>query len=261
MKVKNGKRCGSIATTHPLVKKMQAPVHTRWEHIGNACCQFVSKVDGFRSMSIAITNTEKSASQRNKVASDLCSLLQEKSLVTMAYFLSAYHQSYWIPNFSWLKTIDEQTKVSGFASRHMSLRTFVMQQRLQKLMVAWSIDPCFTAFMNRKNEHNEQEQHLLHNTLPIWFFEDVKLMFSKHFIAQWCGPNLLKLTLASIPETSTSFARWLLNLPMTNETIFSKTHDESTHLPTAVRFIAQNASIDDIKQQSFFIEYKIAIEK
>ena len=86
-------------------------------------------------------------------------------------------------------------------------------------------------------------------------------MFKKRFVDQWCGSRLIQLTLASVLEVSTAFARWLFNLPINDETFKSKVHNEIIHLPSAISFVTKKVSVHDIKQKSFFIEHEVAIKK
>ena len=97
-------------------------------------------MDGFEKVALRITNGEKSGSQRNKVASELYSLIREPSLVSMAYFLQGYHLLFWKPNFDWLKLKCPVTKVSGYASRLISTRAFIVSQQLAKLKVTWPVE-------------------------------------------------------------------------------------------------------------------------
>ena len=87
-------------TDSPFGEKFQEPACTRWEHTETACVQFVPKIKGFQKLSSGATNTEKSTSQRNKVASDFHSLLKEKALITLSCFPSSCHNGFWLPHFS-----------------------------------------------------------------------------------------------------------------------------------------------------------------
>jgi hypothetical protein len=241
--------------------KFQEPVYTRWEYVGTACCQFLPKINGFQKVAKCITNVEKAGSERSKVASDLYSLIGENILISMAYFLSAYHLSFWLPNFSWLKMIDPITKVSGYASRHMSTRTFIVSEQLKKLKITWSVEPEFKEFISRRALHTGNEETILYKDLPRLFFEDVSCMFEKHMVKQWCSTKLLKLTIASIPEIATSFARWIFNLPIENKSIFSEIHNTSIHLPSCIQYITQYTSVTDIQSDTFITQFQSAIKK
>ena len=83
----------------PCGQKFQEPVHARWEHIGVAATQFLDRIEGFCNVAEGVIKAEKSYSQRNKVASELCSLTKESALITMIYFLVACHKCFWFPNF------------------------------------------------------------------------------------------------------------------------------------------------------------------
>ena len=119
----------------PFGKMFQQPACTRWVHIGTVCCQFVHRVEGFRKIALGVTNVEYSQYQRNKVASDVFSLVQEPVMLSMNHFLSVYHNNYWLPNFSSLKMIDSMTKVSEYCSRHLSTRAFIMKKHLDRLKI------------------------------------------------------------------------------------------------------------------------------
>ena len=78
----------------PFGERFQEPVRTRLEHIVKACCQFLDEIDGFQAVAKCVTNAEKTTSQRNKVASDLFSLMNEHVLLMMSFFLAAHHKSF-----------------------------------------------------------------------------------------------------------------------------------------------------------------------
>ena len=102
---------------------------------------------------------------------------------------------------------------------------------------------------------------MLFHTLPKAFLEDAQSMFNKHFVRQWLSNKLLPLTLASIPDISIAFSRWLLNKPVENKTIKCNLHKAQVHLPSFISYITINADLSEIKAQSFFIKYSSAIEK
>ena len=236
-------------------------MRTRWECIGKACCQFLDEIDGFRTVAKCVTNTKKTTSQRNKVASDLFSLMNEPALLTMSFFLSARHKPFWEIHFSWLKCIDSVTNVSGHISRHMSARAFIMKQHLMKLSHIWPADERFQKFNNRKNSHNEKEKKLLHETLPNGFFKDAMLMFKKHFATNWCSANLMQFTLVSVPEASSNFVRLLLNITIEDKRTCIDFCKDSMHLPSFMTFIGDNYSLAEVRKQCFFAQFQSAILK
>ena len=87
------------------------------------------------------------------------------------------------------------------------------------------------------------------------------IMFNKHFIHQWLFNKLLLLILAAIPPVSTTFARWLLNLPVEDKTVKCDLHKKNTHLLSLITYITKNASLNNIKEQIFFVKYSSAIAK
>jgi len=226
-----------------------------------AAVQFVDKMDTFGKVALGITNVEKTGSQRNKIASDLCSLMDEPALITIIFFLYSYHTSFWEPHFQWLKIIDPISKVSGYASRHMSVRTFLIHKDLQNITRLWSSNDGFKKFNDRRSLHTGQELIMLYDNLPKSFLNDVDVMFQKHFVHQWLSTKLLPLTLAAIPPVSTAFARWLLNLPVENKTVNCELHKKDIHLPSLITYITKDASLIDIKQQIFFQKHSSAVAK
>ena len=109
--------------------------------------------------------------------------------------------------------------------------------------------------------HTGQELIMLYDNLPKLFLNDVGVMFQKHFVYQWLSTKLLPLTLAAIPPVSTAFARWLLNLPVENKTVNCKLHKKDIHLPSLITYITKDASLIDIKQQTFFQKHSSAVAK
>ena len=67
---------------------------------------------------------------------------------------------------------DPLTKVSGYASRHMSARTLIVDECHKRLKVTWSVDSKFREFVSRKQFHNETEQNMRFNDSPRLIFDD-----------------------------------------------------------------------------------------
>ena len=61
----------------PYGAKFQEPVYTQWECVVLECSQFLERKRGFYNVALGVTKSEKSNSQRNKVASELYTLLAE----------------------------------------------------------------------------------------------------------------------------------------------------------------------------------------
>ena len=101
---------------HLIEKKFQELVCTRWEHVSLAFLQFIDRKEGFYNIALGTKKSKKSKSQRNKVSSELNSLLAEPILATIAYFLHGYRILFLKTNFDWLKIVDYIAKVSRYAS-------------------------------------------------------------------------------------------------------------------------------------------------
>ena len=102
---------------------------------------------------------------------------------------------------------------------------------------------------------------MLFKTLPEAFLNDVMIMFNKHFVCQWLSNKLLPLTLAAMLPVSTAFARWLLNLPVEDKTVRCDLHKKNVHLPSLITCVIKNTSLNDIKEQIFFVKCSSAIMK
>ena len=107
--------------------------------------------------------------------------------------------------------------------------------------------------------HEEREKKMLHTDLPNLFFEVVSCEFQKHFLKQWCGTDLKQLTIASAPKVSSSFSKWLLNIPIPNESFYCQINKSTTHLPSRVDFITHNASLEDAKSSVSFLSLKMLL--
>ena len=81
--------------------------------------------------------------------------------------------------------------------------------------------------MSRKAAHNEDEIIKTHDDSPVSFFKDAEQIFDKHFVKQCCSEKLVKFALASISEISTTFARWLLNLPIEKRSTSVRKYDNA----------------------------------
>ena len=156
---------------------------------------------------------------------------------------------------------DPIAKVSGHASRHMTVRAFLMNNDLQKLKSTWSMQDHFRKFNERKTTHNAWQKLHLHDVSPARFFEDVEAMFQKHFAMQWCSDKLIKLTLASVHPVSVAFARWSLNKPVSDTPTLSPMHDATIKPSCFMMHIAKNASSENIKSEHFFDTHMSAIEE
>ena len=78
----------------PFGERFSALVRTRWEHIGLSSVKFHDKSIGFEKVAKGVANSEKVASQKCKIASDLTSLILESVLIPQNLFLRAYHLNF-----------------------------------------------------------------------------------------------------------------------------------------------------------------------
>ena len=81
-------------------------------------------------------------------------------------------------------------------------------------------------------------------------------MLTKHHYAQWRSTKTPLLALASVPEVSASFAKWLLNLSAENKTIRRKLHNDATHLPSLIACLTDDACLSNLTSQELFASHE-----
>ena len=67
--------------------KIMQPVLTRWQCVGECLVKFLAHVDKYVLFARKVKDTYKTGNSKCDIASDFLSLIKEKVLVTMAYFL------------------------------------------------------------------------------------------------------------------------------------------------------------------------------
>ena len=113
--------------------QLSSLVLSRWECVGEACEHIVKNFNSWKVLVEHVIKTEKSDTQRYVIASHLYSLLKEKMILSHFYFIHAFIQSWWGPNFSWHKHIDPKTKQHGFLARHLPVQFYLQHRDLQSL--------------------------------------------------------------------------------------------------------------------------------
>ena len=98
-------------------------------------------------------------------------------------------------------------------------------------------------------------------SLSSFFFEDTKEMLKKHFVAQWCGENLIRITLAAAALMPTVFDKWLAENPVPNGTAHDDLHEQSLRPSPIINFITKNESLSNVKSQELFLLNEDAIDK
>ena len=108
-------------------------------------------------------------------------------------------------------------------------------------------DEGFSEFLSRKAMYTEVEKMKTHDVLPASFFKDVYQMFDRNFLKKSRGEKLVKFTLYSTLEISTTFSRWLLNLYSEQKSMSVNLCDSLVHLPSFINIISNNVSLNLMK--------------
>mmetsp|Transcript_22644 Transcript_22644/g.67005 ORF Transcript_22644/g.67005 Transcript_22644/m.67005 type:complete len:219 (+) Transcript_22644:1297-1953(+) len=114
-------------------KKYPKPVMTRWWYVGCASQKLLEQWEDWKMVSEAVINNKSTDTAANKVASGLWSLMNEPVLKAHLHFMCAYHKAFIVPHFEWLQKMDERTKRSGFRSRSILERYYLMHCDLTHL--------------------------------------------------------------------------------------------------------------------------------
>ena len=109
-----------------------------------------------------MSNADKSDSKRNKTSSESYGFTHEPILISIAHFLSAYHNNFWNIHFYWLKIKYFTNNVSWCASMCILVHTFVTEAHLTRLQTTLSVDAKFKKFIDRKVERSQNEIKRLH---------------------------------------------------------------------------------------------------
>ena len=117
------------------VKKIAAPILTRWWTVGEAARNIVENMPILMTMSEEIRNANPSNNKLNKIASGILSLMREPIIVSDIKLIACFHDVFLNEHFDWLqKGDDEIGGTPGFLGRHMLLRYFLMHSDLSKLV-------------------------------------------------------------------------------------------------------------------------------
>ena len=209
-------------------------------------------------MSQATCNKEKAESKKNQIASDFLSLVNEDALVSMIYFLSAFHNTYWKKYCDLSKKIDPIAGKSGYISKHMAVIYYCMEKDLSKIASSCKLCEEFKSFLNRYELCSEKEKQLLCIDLPRLFFNDSVIMLNKHF-KQWVEDKLLPISLLSESSIVTSVAKILLEKIIDDETVDFLFGKVKTHLLSFRDFLQRHTNIEMVGQQRFYLDYLDAI--
>ena len=226
----------------PYPGRMKQPVLTCWEYVGLSIEKFTENMSKYVVFAQSLVNSYKTDNAKNEVASDFLSLAKEPAIITMIYFVQGFYNAFWKSNFHILKQKDPILDRSGYIVRHMAIIYYCMQKELTLLSVEYKTNIHFKTYYDQQHLHvNNKEEREIFKDLPRLFFEDSLLMLKKHF-KQWSDDLNLPFLLASEPPIATAFSRWILELPITDETIFYNFNKKEINVPSFISFITEESN-------------------
>ena len=79
--------------------KIMQPVLARWKYAGESLVKFLTNVETHMTFAIKVKDTHATVSSKCDISSDVLSLVNEKVLVTMTYFLHEFYIKHWFTHF------------------------------------------------------------------------------------------------------------------------------------------------------------------
>ena len=178
-------------------------------------------------------------------------------MVTQIYFIQAYHNEFWSDAYKIIIQRDKLTNFAGYMARHMTIQYYCMHKHLNLLCSSIEHRELCQDFYNRKAIHvnNVIDYQRLFVDLLELFLEDAKDMLLKHF-SQWCDNDKLPFLLAAEPPFATSIARFIVELPISNETIEADFNKNKIHLPSFISFVTSNTNATLLQNTLFFSKFR-----
>jgi len=262
------------------VKKLAAPIVTRWWTVGEAARLIVLYLPILVQIVKNAIQSTRTDSKVNKIASGLKSLIDEVIIVSDIKFLACFHASYLNSHFSWLQKGDMAIgDTPGFLGRHMLLRYFFMRKDLEGLRDnGWKTNNLMKNFVQslegeemaklipdpadpRKNEEKRKIScKAIQEKKANKFFQLAFASLEKHFVI--FAKDLFFLALYGEIAISQAAAKLLLSAHAMDDnedtapgdkTVFSEYHQRNIDIGGLVDFLKKNVDLDKQKQ-SFHVQ-------
>jgi len=227
-----------------LLEAIRKAIITRWWTVGDVACKQIKYWRLFFRMAICVINVSTTAEAKNKIASGLCSLMQEKSIEAGVAFIAAFAASYLNKHMAWYGETDPNIGTPAFLTFHRTGRHYLMIKHLYRLLKEWKTDPKFERFRKTLEELTSDEYSLLEK-LPEKFFSACIDQVHKHNRRYLVTNNLLKAAFSEI-ETGKWVALLILgrlpvnnsgNLVGINGSFKSSIHDADIDISSWVQFL------------------------
>ena len=251
------------------LKKMTAPILTRWWTVGEASKSIVEYMPILIQIARNMINRYKTDSKVNRIASALVSLVREPIIVSDIKLISCFHDVFINGHFSWLQKGDKDIGgTPGFLGRHMLLRYYLMSSDLKMLINnGWKKCKGMEIFTNSLNEdpmkasikdptdpRNERmiECHEIQSSKANSFFRIAFKILKKHFNI-FCR-DLLFLSLYGDEYTTQIVARVLQgNTDDTNiggKRVHSTVHGRCIDVNNFATFVRDNVDVQEQMQNA-----------
>ena len=116
------------------VKKIAAPILTRWWTVGEAAKSILDNLPILLEIAQKVVNANPGNNKLNKIASGILSLMRKPIIVSDIKLISCFHNVFLNHHFEWLQNGDAGVGgTPGFLGRHMLVRYFLMHSDIKKL--------------------------------------------------------------------------------------------------------------------------------
>ena len=119
------------------MKKMSAPILTRWWHVGEGARHVSTNWEDWNKLTQAIINTHNTDKACNQIASHLQSMMKEVVLQAHIEFISVYHKLFIDKHMLWLQSTDDRAGEPSFLSCHMLVRVYLIMNDIKMLIMNW----------------------------------------------------------------------------------------------------------------------------
>ncbi len=216
-----------ITNTEETLKKMPAPIVTRWHTIGNGanflcenmaiCHRVIQIIDN------SFTGIGSSLTKANTIVNGLSKLIKMDIIISDVHLINCFHSLFISPNLVWMQRGDEKIGgTPGFLSRHMFTRYFLMRETLRSLQSdGWREVDGMKGF--RDHLQTDAMGTLIHNP------SDNSRMVSKRSIQERKANNFFDAAIDSLEKHYDRYCK---------EFFFFTLYDESYATHRAAKFLS-----------------------
>ena len=238
----------SFFGTKKQIKKMPAPVLTRWWYVGEACkfvWQYYPAI--LKATQIVINTYTK---KPNKIASGLQPLILEHEIFADLSLVYCFHASYFDRHMKWLQSNTDLSGRPGFLSHQMLSRYFIMRRDLERIRrTIFNSHPDFNDYrMSIATADSGAMKEVIRMKGELFITIAIESL-EKHF-DRWAAPNLLPAALLSEKPLATTVARGMLGV-------------KHPTLDPLKRFFVStvHTAVIDLKEYQVFVDRLLGVHK